>query len=118
MPNRYHVTTFDVCVMGFERLRNRDEFILTAYPHRDATADELAEEWIRDIGACERGEDFDHDSAYACVTAWARDPENVARVRAACGDLEPPDENLESDLTAYLFVADSTLRDADGRLLV
>lgn len=118
MPNRYKVTTFDVCVSGFERLRNRDEFILLAYPHPAATADELAEEWIRDIQSCAREDGFDYDSAYACVTAWARDPANVARVRSVCADLEPPDENEESELNAYLYLADSTLRDEHGRLLV
>ena len=41
----YEVTTFDVCVQGYERLLSYSEFILVAYIDADTKAPDLSEQW-------------------------------------------------------------------------
>lgn len=66
---RYEITTFDVCASGMERLRNKDEFILVAHIEPTSTPVDLEDQWLADIQACERSDDFDYGAADALVRA-------------------------------------------------
>src|ERR1700722_20163054 len=69
----YQINTFDVCTQGFERLRNQDEFILTAIVESDTSADSIREQWLENIQCCDRGDDFDYQDAKDVVEIfWKR----------------------------------------------
>ena len=57
----YEVTTFDVCMPGFERLRNRDEFILVASVWYGMSKYDLLDQFNSGIQGCARPDDFDYD---------------------------------------------------------
>ncbi len=100
----YTVTTFDLCVQGFERLRRHSEFILCAYPHAGETPSDLESEWLADIQACMREDGFDYDAAEAAVKEFVA--ENLAYLGDHLNGIEPTPEGDESDnpLTAFLYV--------------
>lgn len=66
----YEVTTFDVCVQGFERLRSNDEFILLAAIDADTNSADLMEQWDGDLQSCDRPADFDYDAAREAMRAY------------------------------------------------
>ena len=98
----YEVTTFDVCMPGFERLRNRDEFILVASVWYGMSKDDLLEQFNSDIQACERPDDFDYDAVRKLVT------ETVANARTVDVLLHYIDIEQEMEgCNAYLFIRDT-----------
>lgn len=66
----YKVTTFDVCVSGSERLRTYEEFILAASIDAETDSADLLEQWISEIDACGRPDDFDFDAAHEAVSSY------------------------------------------------
>ena len=109
----YEVTTFDVCMPGFERLRNRDEFILVASVWYGMSKDDLLEQFNSDIQACERPDDFDSDAIRKLVT------ETVANVRMVDvlyhldspkvvddADVDDIEQEMEG-CKAYLYIRDT-----------
>lgn len=101
---RYTVTTFDVCVQGFERLRSESEFLLVATIGPRAGWRTLRNEWLADMQSCERPEGFDYDAARACVQAYA------SALRRSI-DGKPNPFGLESGggayASAFLYVRDA-----------
>lgn len=55
---QYEVTTFDVCVQGFERLRTNEEFILAVPVTNADDVDTIVINLCEDVEACDRP---DHD---------------------------------------------------------
>lgn len=67
---RYQVTTYDYATPGMERLRNRDEIILIAYPTPSTTDDALLDEILDDLGSVGRPDDFDFDAARSALVEY------------------------------------------------
>lgn len=89
MTATYSVSTFDVCVSGFERMRNQDEFILLASIGPETTAAELRAQWEADLQACGRPDDFDFDAARGAIAEYcAASIEPLFARRANPFDLE------------------------------
>lgn len=66
----YEITTFDVCMSGMERLRNRDEFILLASVWHGMGKTDLRSQFIDDIQAVAREDDFDYEGCRNVVNAF------------------------------------------------
>jgi hypothetical protein len=105
----YQVTTFDLCVQGFERLRSTSEFILCAYPSKGDKPADVERQWLDDIQSCSRPDWFDYDAARKAVTDWvAAGPDDIECALAACdwptddeGETEPFEEY---PLCAFLYI--------------
>ena len=98
----YEVTTFDVRMPGFERLRNRDEFILVAVVWYGMSKDDLLEQFNSDIQVCTRPDDFDYDAVRKLVA------ETVANARKVDVLLHYIDIEREIEgCNAYLFIRDT-----------
>lgn len=119
MTDRYTIQTFDVCMSGNERLRNNQEFILTASIGADSTPDSLAEQWLDDIQACARDDDFDFNAARVVVENFV-----AAKLRPlwalskdgnpfALDSGEDDEDDAGALCTAYLFIEDN--KEADPR---
>jgi hypothetical protein len=102
----YTVNSWDVCAMGNERLRNRDEFILIAPVYRGISAPEVLDGLWADIQCCERGDWFSYDAARAMVRAWI-DSELVPLMsdarRNPFADIEASEDG-EDYVSLYLYV--------------
>lgn len=114
MSDRYTVTTFDVCMAGNERLRNRSEFLLVGYVNPDITKTELTEQFMADIQACERPDGFDYDACRATVMAFMADVDMKHALLyvepAPLGEDGEPPEDYEP-CSAYLFINDAQYND-------
>ena len=107
----YEVTAFDVCVPGFERLRNRDEFILVASVWYGMSKDDLLKQFNSNIQVCIRPDDFDYDAVRKLVA------ETVANARTVdvLSYIDPPkvddaDVDIEQEMEgckAYLYIRDT-----------
>jgi hypothetical protein len=102
---RYGVSTFDICVSGMERLRSQDEFILLCHPTPATTADEYETQWLSDIDACDRGEDFDFVAVRAIVRDFVESTIRPVFSRSNPFDLEDAGDDAEG-VKAYLFIRD------------
>lgn len=106
----YRVELLETCAAGFERLRNRNQFILLAYPGRDSTPAEIAEQWDSDIDSCSRPDGFAYHAAAKAVADWAE--ANESTLAAELAALEwPADPDAEDspdfESPAFrLYVAD------------
>ena len=107
--SRYEVTTFDVCTAGFERLRSTSEFILVASVTPDTTRDDLVSQWMDDLQACDRGDNFDYDAARDCVRDFAPQINTASVLRYVEA---PADEDAEG-CNAYLFIRDNAAESDD-----
>ena len=87
----YEVTSLEYCTPGMERLRNRDEFILIAYPSPRAGWPQLIAQWCDDLQTCEREDGFDYAAARAAIRAAfkGRKGRNPLRAERASYDYEP-----------------------------
>lgn len=103
---RYQVTTYDYACSGMERLRNRDEIILIAYPTPSTTDDALLDEILDDVGSVERPDDFDFDAARSALVEYF-DAATLSHI--INGSNEPGDEDEDG---AQLFVYLRQLEDA------
>ena len=70
MTATYTVNSYDVCVSGFERLRNRDEFMITVPVSRYTTRDELRSDMKHDIQTYTQPEWFDYGACNAAIDAF------------------------------------------------
>ena len=112
----YEVTTFDVCRPGFERLRNRDEFILVASVWYGMSKLVLLEQFNYDIQACERPDDFDYDAIRKLVTETMANVRMVDVLRyidppkvvddADVDDIDDIEQEMEG-CKAYLYIRDT-----------
>ena len=92
MTAPYTVNSWDVCVSGCERLRNRDEFMITVPVSCWTSRDELRGNMKHDIQTYTQPEWFDYAACKAAIDAF-------------CDNLETmPFEDLEEDAECYLFV--------------
>lgn len=106
----YEVTTLDVCVQGFERLRSNSEFILNAYPDRTTTPAEVVEEFLRDIDSCSRPDDFDYSAARNAVNDYFATG-GLGRLAAelngvSWGEEPAPEDDDGNGIIAFLYVAE------------
>ena len=85
------LTSYDVCVQGFERLRSRSEFILAIPVAAGMTADEVRDELNSDLQCCDRGPGFDWNAARAVIDAFVADlkPGAFDHIEARDEDDEP-----------------------------
>lgn len=85
-----HVTSYDICVPGFERLRNNTEILLPIIVSNETSAESIREAMADEIQAVMQENDFDYDAAEAALAAfWTEEGNHIMRhVR----DLEPMDE--------------------------
>ena len=102
----YEVTTFDVCMPGFERLRNRDEFILVASVWYGMSKLVLLEQFNSDIQVCARPDDFDYAAIRKLVTEII-----VASASSVPRYIDPPkvddadvDDIEHEGCKAYLYI--------------
>lgn len=99
----YAVTTFDICVQGFERLRSQSEFLLVAYVNGATTLADLREQLHSDIQGCDRFEGFDYDAARQVVDDYL-DASGDWIARDLSG-LEPASDNdCDESYIAFLYV--------------
>jgi hypothetical protein len=113
--DRYEVTTLDVCVYGMERLRNRNEFILTARIDAETDSGDLLEEWLRDIQACDRPDGFDYDAVREAVTNYYestvrplfRRRSNPFNLESGRTDIGLDEFDSDTSCTAFLFIRDN-----------
>lgn len=105
---QYEVTTIDICVQGYERLRSEDEFILVAYPssRRDGAAT-LEREWIRDIDVCERGPNFHYKEARRAVRRAVK--ANAGAIRRQLQSCEFPKDWDGEGVMAFLYLREVQL---------
>lgn len=109
---RYVITTVDMCVQGFERLRRQDEFILNAYPSHGETGTDLLDALLNDIETCARPDDFDYTRAREAVRAYFDQPTRdawTAEINATFGTPEAPDEDADDDgnpVVVFCYVRD------------
>ena len=110
----YEVTTFDVCMPGFERLRNRDEFILVASVWYGMSKLALLEQFNSYIQVCARPDDFDYDAIRKLVTETMA---NVSMVdvlryidppRVDDADVDDIEQEMEG-CKAYLYIRDTDM---------
>ena len=89
----YEVTSFDVCVSGFERIRSNDEFILVAHVQHNTTQADLEEQFKSDIQSCVRDDNFDYDACNKVVAEF------VAKINLASAlySVEAPLETDDGD---------------------
>lgn len=113
---RYEVTSLDCAADGMERLRNRDEFILLAYPTADSSLDDIESEWLGDINATAQPDGFDYDAAAEAVRAYVRDNgdsilaelESLAAMeRRDCEERGRPYHSDAESFTFRIYVRDS-----------
>jgi hypothetical protein len=64
------INSFDVCCLGFERLRNRTEFLLVASIAAGSTAADIRQQLHDDIQCCDRPDGFDYEGCRALVDKW------------------------------------------------
>lgn len=90
------VTTIDVCVPGFERLRSQSEFILATPISRHTTQREVVDELVHDWRSADHGIEASDDDIRALLN------ESIGT-----GD-KPIDPDIEDrgedDESCYLFV--------------
>lgn len=102
----YTVTGFDVCTQGFERLRNRDEFILVGYVQHDTSRADLESQFITEIEMCARPAGFDYEACRKLV----RDYMSMINMTVATRYIDPPnegdDEDHDSGCCAFLYIRD------------
>lgn len=91
----YECNTSDLCVQGYERLRSRDEFMITIPVWRGITAAEIRDAMKADIQSYMQPEWFDYDAANAGIDAFC---EGLRMHLFA--DLEETEEGEEG---CYLF---------------
>ena len=103
MPN-YRVTTFDICVPGFERMRSQNETIVACYVNGFFNADEFLSGWLEDArlnDECDSDfvETIREYHSRAVVPYFERYGVNPF-------DLEYPseDEDMDDGVCAYLFI--------------
>ena len=122
----YEVTTFDVCVPGFERWCNRDEFILVASVWYGMSKDDLLEQFNSAIQVCAsaswslkrwqtlRPDDFDSDAIRKLVTETMASASMVDVLRY----IDPPKvddadvDDIEQEMEgckAYLYIRDTDM---------
>lgn len=114
----YTVSSFDVCVPGFERLRNRNEFILTAPISAETMLPDLLESFEADIQCCDRFDGFDYDEARRVVRDYLNSTlaslrwPNPFNLEAGRGDigLDEGDEGC----TAFMYIEHCTMDEADS----
>lgn len=112
-PARYEVTGFDDSASGYERLRDRDEFILIASANGETDVSDLASQWRDDLQSCARPDGFDFAAARAAVDSYVAD--NAAALARTLAALETPARDEEGDVymddeeaaTLRLYVTDS-----------
>jgi hypothetical protein len=104
----YEVSTFDVCAIGFERLRSYEEFILTASINADTKGEDIRDQWLDDIEACMRPDGFDYDAARQAVETYWHDVVRPLFDRNNPFNLEKGCDGIgfdeEKDCTAFLFI--------------
>ncbi len=106
---KYEVSTFDVCASGFERLRSYSEFIVTASIDSETKGADLLEQWLSNVDACMRDDDFDYDAARTAIQTYY--DSTVAPLfahRVNPFNLEPGRDDIGYDddegCTAFLFI--------------
>jgi len=98
MTATYTVNSWDVCCSGNERLRNRDEFMITVPVHRGMTADELRREMKADIQSYMQPEWFDYSACRAAIDAFCD-----GITAKTFEDIEDADEDADCN-GLYLYV--------------
>lgn len=104
MPNRYQVSTFDICADGMNRMRNRDEILTCAFASPELGADDLRDEWKRDIRNRAWSDD-DDDEAAICAAIDSYVVENGGAIAAELCTLDPVGDD-EEGLSAFLYIRD------------
>lgn len=95
-----HLSSFDVCVPGFERLRSQDEFILATPITAEMATGDIHNALNDDLQCCARENDFDYNRARDIIDDFCRsfnahNPFN----------LEPtPPYSEDEDSCCYLFL--------------
>ena len=110
---RYEITTFDIACSGMERLRNRDEFLLVAYPSHGTKWRALRDAFIAELQACDMGEGFDYGAARRAVHSYCakiRATMKGRNMRATFGDFAETGEDSEGAV-ALLYIRDNKARD-------
>lgn len=107
---RYEVTTVDLTVQGFERLRSPSEFILNAYPSKSDDPAAIVQTLKDDIQSCARPDDFDYDAARSALDEWF-DDSGIAHLRSQLNAMEEPDEDEGDDegnpVVLFVYVRDT-----------
>jgi len=115
----YTVTSHDICVQGYERLRSQSEFLLaTPVCREDATEmNQVIGEMVQDVECCDRpdtedGEPFDYQHAKEVVQHYIKaNWGDISRALAGLEDIT--DEQREADdwpgchLYIYISTADN-----------
>ena len=100
----YIVTTFDVCVPGFERLRSQSEFILVAAVWPDMSRQELIDGFEDDLQACGRSDGFRYGECRDVIRGYLAD----VSMRRVLLYVEPADDDGGGGCSAYLCIKDDT----------
>lgn len=95
----YRVTSWDICVQGFERLRSYTETLLAVPLSPDMTMENIKEALVEDLQICERPEGFNYNKARNVLTNF------VERLQPRYKETNPFDvEEGPKDNPVYLFV--------------
>jgi hypothetical protein len=107
---RYQVTELCTATPGMERLRNRDEFILIAYPSGPERVADSLRQLKADLQTCDRPEGFGYQAARDAIDKWAaeggRDMVQAALAAIDWQGLGDSDDWGEDSPIVRLFVRD------------
>ena len=107
----YEVSSYDVCVSGFERLRSYSEFMLLTQINAESSAADLLQGLLSDIQSCMRPNDFDYAEADRVVCDYFDANIRPLFSKANPFGLDPVDENDsdycdDSAVSLILYVRD------------
>lgn len=107
---RYEVTTVDVCVQGFERLRSQSEFMTVAYLSKTDDPEAVVQSLKDDLQSYAQPDGFDYDAARAALDAWF-DEAGIAYLRSTLNGLDDPEEGEDEDdsnpVMLFVYVNDT-----------
>lgn len=107
MTATYTVNSWDVCCSGNERLRNRDEFMITVPVSGSTDLDDVRREMKADIQGYMQPEWFDYSACRAAIDTFCDDtlrPLMEAFNRNPFADLETESEDGGDGCYLYVYM--------------
>jgi hypothetical protein len=104
----YHLSSFDVCVPGFERLRSYHEFMLVIFVSADSTPDEIKSGLESDLQSHGRPDHFDYDEALRVINEFVAglDSSNPFNLETQIVGEDDVDSYGDTNPNLYLYIRD------------
>ena len=96
------VTSYDICVQGFERLRTNDEFIIGALVDNECLPENIFDDLLSDYRAVDRGDDFDWVGGERAIGKWFT--QAWPDIQRGISDIDPCPEDESGEYGVNIFV--------------